>query len=287
MNPYQFTILRYVHDEITAEFVNIGAVLWFPRRFELLFDISPRYSRLTGFFKGMDGNSYRQMASMLSRHIEGVAQEFVQIDWTKEPPTSLIEILPRIVQSKSGCFSWSPVMAGLTELSIEAELATIMEDFVYRYEDIKKDESRSEDQIWAGLEKPLAILEKNLAEKAQDERITRGFEIATSDYGYEYEFRLGWMNSIRQVAEPISFDLKTPSSIREKAVRWSGRVGVLQKAMEFEVNPVIAPPRDEALCRSFNNAYRILKESAGVRQVWMEDDAEGLVEQIERDLLGT
>jgi len=275
MKPYQFTILQYIHDEITGEFANVGALLWFPDDCKLLSDINFRYSRLTSFFDGLEGKSYRAMAEALDRHIRGKTQNLQQVDLLDRPPRELSALLPTLLKRRSGCFAWSPIMAGLAVSTPAEELSLIMEDFVTRYESRSNSETRNESQIWSTVEQGLI---KSIA----GQKVERAFEITSTDY--EYEFHAGWMNSTQQVAEAISFDLKLPNSIREKAVRWSGRIGTLRKATEFQVNPIIARPTSQSLQAAFDSAYKILTGVEGVRNVWMEDETEGLIEQIEADV---
>jgi len=59
--PYGFSALRYVHDPVTQEFINIGVAVYsreagFPRAI-----CTTYYGRITRMFTKIDGNRFRQL----------------------------------------------------------------------------------------------------------------------------------------------------------------------------------------------------------------------------------
>ena len=59
--PYSFSILRYVHDPVTQEFVNIGVALYSAQAGFLRAICTTHYARITHLFTKIDGNRFRQM----------------------------------------------------------------------------------------------------------------------------------------------------------------------------------------------------------------------------------
>ncbi|MBP6600902.1 MAG: DUF3037 domain-containing protein [Verrucomicrobiales bacterium] len=47
LEPYSFCFLRYVHDPLSAEFVNVGVVLWAPQSRYLGYQFPLNYRRLS------------------------------------------------------------------------------------------------------------------------------------------------------------------------------------------------------------------------------------------------
>ena len=70
--PYSFTVLRYVHDIATGEFLNVGVALLAPERRFVNVQCRNTFQRLKNVFPTLDGESFR--AAM--RH---VTHEFARL----------------------------------------------------------------------------------------------------------------------------------------------------------------------------------------------------------------
>ena len=57
--PYTFTILRYVHDVLSGEFINVGVVLYAPQARFLDAKFTTRYVRLSKMFNDVNGEHFR------------------------------------------------------------------------------------------------------------------------------------------------------------------------------------------------------------------------------------
>ena len=55
MIKYQYQILRYIHDQFTGEFGNVGIVLYVPETNFLRCKVVSRYARLSDFFGDING----------------------------------------------------------------------------------------------------------------------------------------------------------------------------------------------------------------------------------------
>ncbi|MGO9273834.1 MAG: DUF3037 domain-containing protein [Terriglobia bacterium] len=53
--PYTFSVLRYVHDPVTTEFVNVGVALYAPDAKYLSAICTPHYARLSDRLSEMFG----------------------------------------------------------------------------------------------------------------------------------------------------------------------------------------------------------------------------------------
>lgn len=288
MIPYQYAILRYIHDRSTGEFVNIGAVIWAPERQEFIFDINHRYGRVSSFFDGLNGKEFQKMVGALRSFFseQSNRRKLKQMDLFESKtlrlpdilPTTLrlSDILPTLLRSGAGCFEWSNVMAGIGS-SLEDELVSLIEDYVTKYEVSHIKSSTDEGVIWKSMDRLIK-------ESHVDAIVERKVEV-TASTNYQYTFHLGWQNGCAQYAEPISFDLKDASSIREKAVRWCGRLGVLRTTKEFRIIPVVAKPSNPRLNDAYGDALSILEGEStnSVRMCLEYEDAGDLVDVISAD----
>jgi hypothetical protein len=62
---YTFSVLRYVHDPVTAEFVNIGVALYAPAVKYLNAICTSHYRRLSVVFDPIDGDHFREITRFL------------------------------------------------------------------------------------------------------------------------------------------------------------------------------------------------------------------------------
>jgi hypothetical protein len=101
---------------------------------------------------------------------------------------------------------------------------------------------------------------------------------------YSYRFHTGWVNGVRQVMEPISFDMTQPGRIEDKAVTWAGRLHSLSvNSEDFQFTAVVAPPSAKELEANYISAKAILTSAPRVRAVLDESEAESFFEQIEAE----
>ncbi|MBK9481937.1 MAG: DUF3037 domain-containing protein [Bacteroidetes bacterium] len=55
MIKYQYQIIKYVHDQFTGEFVNVGVVIYSPDSHFLKAKVANRYSRINSLFPDANG----------------------------------------------------------------------------------------------------------------------------------------------------------------------------------------------------------------------------------------
>ena len=87
----------------------------------------------------------------------------------------------------------------------------------------------------------------------------------------------------RQVAllEPVSFDMATADSIRDKAHRWMGQLASIQGAADpFKVYLLVGAPQQENLLPAFQRAMSMLQRSPVDKEIVLEKDAIGLAAHI-------
>lgn len=279
MRRYQFALLRYVHNSASAEFVNVGAVMWLADDRRLLHRVNDRYGRLSAFFQEFDGAGYRQMIRQLDarfRHASDELSGAVQPSlFGPQPPDKLEEILERLVGDDASCFQYSSIMAGIAP-DPDARFAHIFAEFIERHESPGPRQRRDEMEIWTGVE-------TRLRDRKLTPRLQSGVEVRGPHYSYR--FRTGWMNGKVQVLEPISFDYLNGVELIEKANTWSGRMLNLSRGtVEFQLTAVVALPQRGDLQAAYEQARVILSEAPCVRQVVPEQEMDRVLADIEGDL---
>ncbi len=288
MTGYEFCIVRYVHSVATQEFVNVGVILWVPTEQRLFFRVSERYARLSSFFSGFDGPSYRQTVRALARSVQQMAEEINGqghgrlIDGPQNaegrPPDGENDIfamlLKTILPTDASIFQLSPIRGGLADEPAR-RLDQLAEEFVERFEMLGPRERKDEAEIVTKIETTLRF-------RGLLPRLETGVEMTGPEYSYRFKF--GWMNGARQVMEPISFDYIHASDVIEKANNWSGKLLNLSNGQQFSMTGVVSAPSRRDLVPAFERAVRILQAAPNVRRVVQEDQFDEFANDIERDL---
>ena len=101
----------------------------------------------------------------------------------------------------------------------------------------------------------------------------------------EVEFQYAWKNGVWHCFEPLSFDLASAESIRDKAHRWLGQIASLSGAADpFKVYFLVGAPQQEQLRPAFINAMSILRKIQGEKEIVQEQDAPTLAAHIAKEV---
>src|SRR5260221_14661307 len=108
---YSYAILRYVHDVLTSEFINVGVVMYVPAQGRVLSRTRHTISRLRGVFPDLDRAAFTTMMSSVRRGLRRAAKRKLRTPLfnSEEAITTLIwEAVP----ADDSSLQWSPVGAG-------------------------------------------------------------------------------------------------------------------------------------------------------------------------------
>jgi hypothetical protein len=249
---YSFVVLRYVHDVMTGEFVNIGVALYAPDAKYLGGLCNTRYGRLTSLFgKGeVDGEYFRG----LMRYIEGRFDELGDKLRNELPlngvPSDVTEIAKTILPPDDSSLQWSEPGGGQTD-DPRKTLEDLFARLVERYENRQQRQSRDDGEVWRVFKREFET--QHVINRLRPKRIT-----APDD---DYEFEHAWKNQRWRMYEPISFDLQEAESITAKANRWLGRAINLNDSPEkFVLHLLLGEPRLEKMRSAYTKAENILNK---------------------------
>ncbi len=244
---YTYTVLRYVHDTTTGEFVNVGVALYSPDARYANALCRGTYGRLSKVFPGVNGEHFKSLMRHIEARFEEVGAQFAG-HLPFDAPNSVEEIARRILPADDSSLQWSAVGSGRTA-DPASTLESLFERMVMRYEDRASRERRSEDDVWRLFRRGL--------ETHQLLQHLEPHTIAVEDD--EIQFQHTWQNGVRHCLEPVSFDLSSAESIRDKAHRWLGRIASIADASEkFRLYFMVAEPQEPGLENAFASALSIL-----------------------------
>jgi hypothetical protein len=271
-HSYTFTVLRYIHDVTTGEFVNVGIVLFCREQRFLGARTRTTYGRLTRLFPDADGESFKKTMAHIERAVWKAAHGLTDLFPTLG--RSAVDFARAVLPHDDGSLQWSPEGSGRTE-DLESELELLFDRFVLRYEKPSASESRSDEDVWKSFSR--ALESRNILPYLRDKEIASDVERIT--------FRHAWKNNIWHCLEPVSFDLVEGESIHQKALRWVGQMAALSGSSErFKLYMLIGEPRHVAVQEHYTRALRILQQRMPGSVVFTEAQADELSSLLEREI---
>ncbi len=260
---YSYTVLRYVHDTTSGEFVNVGVALYSREARYASALCRTTYGRLSKAFPGMDGEAFkgvmRYVQSRLEELGDGLRNE-LPLDGL---PATVMDLVHTVLPPDDSSLQWSPPGGGLAE-DLSLTLEALFDRLVTRYDERPQYERRSDEEVWRKYRRNLE--NRHVLKHLQPKKI-----IVQDD---ELEFRYAWRNGVWHCLEPVSFDLSSADSIREKAHRWLGQIMSVKDASErFKVYLLLGEPQHEPLRPAFERAVSILHKLPVESEVVREDRA--------------
>ena len=122
--PYTYTILHYVHDVTTGEFVNVGVVMHLPREGRLLVKASTTIGRMRGVFPDLDGAAFTSAMRAAQRALYRIAKRINLFRSEGDASYYACQALP----TDDSSLQWSPLGCGLTN-DAEKTFARLYERF--------------------------------------------------------------------------------------------------------------------------------------------------------------
>lgn len=271
---YYFSVLRYIFDPLTQEFINIGLVVYAPQHGFIRAMCTSHYSRVSKMFGRIDGTSFRSVTRFIQDSVNVLNERMERGALFMNSEEKLATILGRILPEDDSAIRFVSGGVGITENPAQT-LSALFGRYVSRYETSSDAIRRDDEDVWRVFREPLE--KKNILSHLAPKKIVGA--------NYEYEFQHAWKNGIYRMYEPVSFDLLDSSSILDKANRWLGRATSLADSPEaFKLFLLLGEPQDEKLHEAFRKAGNILKTMPGQTELVGERDAEEFSEEIETEL---
>lgn len=262
-SAYSYTVLRYVHDTTTGEFVNVGVVLYAPGVPFASAICRPTQGRVSKTFPDLDGDAFRRLMRLVQGRLEEVGARLtveLPLDGT---PDSVMALVHDILPADDSSLQWSPPGGGVTN-DPSKTLDQIYRRLVTHYDEKVVQARRTDEDVWRTYKKTL--------ESRQVLKHLQAKKIVVQDD--EVEFPYAWKNGLWHCLEPVSFDLANADSIREKAHKMLGRMlSVKDSKEQFKLYLLLGEPQQESLRPAFDRAITILRKLPVENQLVTEAEA--------------
>lgn len=270
---YTYSVLRYVHDIMTGEFINVGVVMHVPSLHLLKSETRSTIGRLKGAFPDLDRAAFHSAMSSVKRSSKTLAKDLASGTFKFEASDAL-SFARKIIGPDDSSLQWSPVSGGITD-DVEKTFARIYDRMVVKY-DGRSTRRRTDDEVW----RPVRAL---LAERGVDVELDEKTIVGTTD---DLSLKHAWKNGVWHAYEPLSFDLVDADGIKEKARKWRGHLEAVADGQHEQVKLsfIIGAPQNPSLRPAFDNALKILERSALSPTIYRESQIEDLVSHIEDEV---
>ena len=276
---YSFTILRYVHDVVAGESLNVGVVMYVSSGEQLLVKTQRSVGRLKQTFRGIDQRVFRGMMSSVERGISLLAKELAGAPLT-ERNLDVLKCVRRVLPDDDSALQWSAAGWGLSA-DVTETMEHLFERYVTRHDraTVQEDRRRTDDDIRREF---MKLLTESGTEIPFEQKQVRGDQD-------EITFKTAWKNGRWHAYEPISLDLVDENRIKDKARRWRGHLAAVKVGSEDDVKLhfLTSAPRDETLKAAYEKAKMILLGSPFASALFEETETHRLVKQIKAEFLSS
>jgi len=268
---YSYVVLRYVHDPVADESVNVGVLVHAPASCFLHARTRTTFGRLRKLFPDLDGEAFKRALRGVEEGVDRLAKEAASTPLL--PSSDAASLARTVLPDDDSGLRWSRVGTGLT-LDPAATLDTLFLRFVARHDKLA-DRRRDDDDVWRFISQKLTA--HDVADRFEEKTIRGGAD--------EITLRHAWKNGRWHAVEPVSLDLADADGVKGKARRWLGHLsavdGLEQQAL---VHLVVGRPADVDLAPAYRDALAILRK-APAAEVVEEDEAEAVVTRLADEIM--
>lgn len=271
--PYSYVVLRYIHDVLTGEFVNVGLVMAVPGRPLVLTKARKTFGRIKNVFPDLDSYSYKRAIEAIERGMREV-ERGLKSEGLFKGEKSAGDYARIALPLDDSSLQWSHIGAGLTA-DPQKTFDHLYQRLVARY-DQPSLRRRSDEDVWRPVEAKLR--EQGVAVELEPKRVQGSTDAV--------EFRHAWKNGRWHVYEPLSFDLADADNIKDKARRWLGHLSAVKVGAtdDIQVHFLVGRPQSASLVPAYRNAMEILRQVPFDNDVFEEDQIDALVNRIEDEV---
>lgn len=267
---YSYSILRYVHDPSSGEFINVGVAIHSPRLGFFDIKIRTTLGRITETFPGVNGAGLRFLLRSINNKFLLISSVYKSPLNFGDKASSLEEIIHSVLPRDDSSLIWSDIHSGLSNSPAQT-LEKLFARYVTKYDQKKHKSRKTDEDLIRGFKKDLE--NRQLSDFFNEKVISTNVD--------DVKFPFAWKNGIWHCIEPISFDLSAPESIREKAHKYLGQItSANQSSEKFKIYLLVSKPQASGLESAFNKALGILQMMPVTSEVYYEEDKSVLLNKL-------
>lgn len=268
---YSFSILRYVHDVVAGEFLNVGVVLHARTPQTLKVATRESLGRVGQAFPDINRPAFLYELRTVSEGIDELAKE-VENGLTFDDRLDARGYALRVLPDDDSSLQWSPAGYGITS-DVDRTMQRLIERYVTQY-DTAAERRRTDSEIWRQVRRKLA--ERGVEVPFEERQVAGPLDSIV--------FQTAWKNGSWHAYEALSLDLADGNDIKDKARRWRGHLDAVaaDNNETLRLHFLTGRPRNASLVPAYETAKKILEGAPYASEVVDEENADDLVDSIER-----
>ena len=239
MKKFQYQIIRYMHDRVTSEFVNVGIVVYQPDTNFLQARFVNKFSRISQFFIDINGQYLLSTLKQFDRELAITANRLTELLVSY---ASLTEITQAILPKDDSALVCSELLFGI-DINPMSALDDLFDRLINKYNhDIDKD-VHDDKYVWSRVYKQY-FDKYDITAKLKSHTVKTKHDFI--------EFDKAWKNGVWNCYQTLSFDLKRNDSIKNKVYKWSGILNELEiSGQELHLYFLTVNPSQDRPIRKF------------------------------------
>jgi hypothetical protein len=271
---YTFGLIRYVHDVVAGEFVNVGVVLYAPAISYARGLYAENLGRVSCMFPDADTRDLRQVIGFVREKVEELGAESLCASRPNRHPEDVADLLLSVIPQDDSALQFVHAGGGATS-DPDMTLSSLFVRYVGHHTPSTRLRGRSDRSVWNAFRSSFERWD--IMANLHSHRIDAP--------GISHKFSHAWKNGTWRCFEPLSFDVADAQKIEDKAIRWLGRATGLARSREpFMLFYLLGAPGDSALRGAFDDAMLLLGETPTGHRMVTEDEAEDFARELQREM---
>ena len=273
MKQYTYQIIRYMPDQVSGEFVNVGLVMLNTEFKFLRAKTIHKIGRVKHLFPQVSSRAFTRKLKGISKKINDLSLNWErEIDFNKFSDVKSVSKM--VCPDDDSAIRFSPVLTGL-DSSFDIAFDDLYERLVNQY-NIDQSNFISDKEVWQKHYK--AYFDKHEYGKTITAKTVK-----TS--GDELTFDFAVKNGKWNYLEPVTFDLRTPSNVKDKVYKWMGKLGELDSSTEkFNIYLLSIMPEDNKLKSFIKDRISSVKSDNFEVSILEPKDANKFAEKLKSEI---
>ncbi|MCD6019866.1 MAG: hypothetical protein K0S53_2987 [Bacteroidetes bacterium] len=275
---YQYQLIRYEHDQVTGEFVNVGLVLCSAGSKYLRCKVVSKYSRISNFFnQAADYSSLHKTLRFIETTLNKKGAELNELFISNQGSVSINTFTTQILPKDDNSLYFAEVNSGV-DYNLDGAFDDIFSRLVDHYNIENTQKIISDNIVWSKYYKTY-FDKYGVSAKLKPHKVKTSTD--------EFTFDKSWKNGSWHCFQALSLSLKKVDSIKNKLYKWSGILDNLENTTEhlhlYFLTSDIEKHKD--LKTFFEN--NITRHQTGNLQITLvtEKEAEKLAQTVQREIV--
>jgi hypothetical protein len=270
---YDYSILRYVHDIATGEFVNVGVVVYSSNANFFDYNLRRSFGRISDLFPDIRAHAMKSLLRVVAKGLESIKMSTGLVLDLHERAESFGQILNSVLPKDDSALVWASNGTGVSN-NLERVLLRLFDRYVAKYDRPRQKHGRTDEDIVRSVKRKL-----------EDRHLLGFFEEKTiQGKSDDVKFDFAWKNGVWHCIEPVSFDLNAAENIREKAHKCAGEIiGISDSPEKFKVYLILGKPDRPELKDAFERARGIL-DNVSSAEIYAEDEQDSLFDKLSKNI---